>query len=162
MALLLSNYLEENFLTATDYAPFIGLSNAAKYDENGNAASNMGFPFRLHFHPNTTLHNSLPDKYTGVEYETQLSKLIKVGQHLYDVYAQGTPMKEDLSLIGKIIAKSVPTTSKFSDESLFFQHTRFEDDLKTYPSWNQHANEMLEKQQKMPSPGYSYAVMPFK
>jgi len=154
--------LRRKFLTSTDYAPYTGLSSAAFFDENGNTAPTPAFPFRLQFHPNTTLHNALPHNYTKVDYETQLMKLIKPGQHIYDVYAQATPQKEDLSLIGKIYAKSVPTTSKFSDETLFFQHTRFEDDLKTYPSWKQAAKDVLTRQRNMPSPGFIYPDLPWK
>jgi len=154
--------LRQKFLTATDFAPFIGLNPVSQYDENGNGVSKLSFPFRLHFHPNISLHNAFPDDYTNVEYEYQLSKVIKPGQHLYDVYAQATPFREDLTLIGKLYARSNPTSSNFGDKSLFFQHSRFEDDLKTYPNWKQAALDILSQQRKMTGIGYIYKDLPWK
>jgi len=154
--------LRRKFSTATDYPPFTGLSLLAKYDENGNTASSLAFPFRLHFHPNATLHYALPDNYTGIDFETQLSKIIRPGQHVYDVYAQATPFKEDLTLIGKIYARSNPTTSNFGDKSLFFQHTRFEDDLKTYPSWANAAKDIMNFQRQFTNEGYHYKDLPWR
>jgi len=88
-------------------------------------------------------------------------KLIKPQQHLYEVYAQADPNNDNLSAIGKIVAKSYATTSYFADESLFFQHTRFEDDLKYYPSWEKKAKDILTVQRNILGEGYHYPDLPF-
>jgi len=153
--------LRYKFSSSSNFPPLTGLTELANYDENGNSVPNLSFPFRLHFHPNSTLHFALPDNYTGVDWEDQVSKLIKPGQHAYDVYAQDTPTTDQLVLIGKIFAKSYPTTSKFSDQTLFFRHTRFETDLKTYPTWAGPANDIITKQRQFTGAGYHYPDMPW-
>jgi len=141
--------LRQRFLTASEYAVYAGLWKLAQYDERGRPASEIKFPFRLHLHSNTTLHNAFSDKWTGVEYEEQLTdprKGIQPGQTIYDVYAQNHPGNEQLTLIGKLVAVARPTTSRFADKTLFFQHTRFEEDLEHYPEWTQTAKEIMTKQ----------------
>jgi len=153
--------LRRKFSSASDYPAFVGLSDLAKYDENGTPASKVSFPFRLHFHPNTTLHYSIPDTYTGMTTEYQLSKLLTPNHHLYDVYAQATPFSDQLTLIGRIYTRSYATTSYFGDKTLFFQHTRFESDLVYYPSWAQKAKDILSIQRNVKTPGFHYADLPW-
>jgi len=154
--------LRIKFQTGSTYAAFVGSSSLAEYDENGRAFPRPIFPFRLHFHPNTTLHNALPDNYTGVDFEDQIVSLIKPGQHIYDVYAQETPIRDDLTLIGKVYAKAAPTRSFFADKSLFMQHTRFEADLAHYPQWEGYAKSILVNQRQVKAPGYHYPDLPWK
>jgi len=129
--------------------------------KNGRNASKLSFPFRLQFHPNTTLHNALPDTWTGTEFEDQLAKIITSGAHLYDVYAQDNPNDESLQLIGKLYSKGFTTRSMFGDKTLFYQHTRFEDDLVTYPDWKGPAQDIMTKQQQTTGEGYHYPDLPF-
>jgi len=152
--------LRKKFLSASDYPPFTGLSELARYDENGNSGK-MSFPFRLHFHPNITLHNALPDSWTGNGFETQINRLVIPGRHLYDVYAQSSPTQEKLTLIGKLYARSYSTTSYFGDKSLFFQHTRFESDLEYYPGWAQANKDILTKQRASSNGGFHYKDLPW-
>jgi len=157
--------LRQRFLTASEYATFAGLWKLANYDEHGRAANKIAFPFRLHLHPNLTLHNSFSDSWTGVEYEEQLmdaKKGIQVGSTIYDVYAQNDPFSEQLTLIGKLVAKARPTTSKFADKTLFFQHTRFEEDLAYYPSWETTSRDIMAKQRDMSGSGYHFPDLAWK
>jgi len=149
------------FSSASEFPAFLGTSALSDFDAFGNQSAKLSFPFRLQFHPNTTLHNAFPDNYTKVDFEDQISAIIKPGQHIYDVYAQETPFYDDLKLIGKVIAKSTPTRSFFSDKSLFHQHTRFEKDLETYPSWEAIGRKIMDKQRAEPVPGYHYPDLPF-
>jgi len=158
-------FLRQRFLTASQFPTFPGLSNLAKFDERGRAASKVAFPFRLHLHPNLTLHNSISDSWTGVEYEQQLTdpkKGIQAGTTIFDVYAQNDPFNEQLTLIGKIVAKAKATTSKFADKTLFFQHTRFEEDLIYYSTWEKPSREINAKQRDTPGAGYHYPDLPWK
>jgi len=154
--------LRRKFLTASEYAPLAGLSKLAQYDEKGRFATSVNFPFRLHFHPNSTLHFGSPDYYTGEEWEYQVGIQIVPGQHLYDVYAQDNPWSDSTSLIGKFVAKGYGTTSYFADKTLFFQHTRFESDLKYNPSWEKPTKDLLNKQRAMKTPGYHYPDLAWK
>jgi len=151
------------FSTASAFPVFLGLNGIAAYDESGDNSSKLAFPFRLHFHPNTTLHNLLPDTWTGTDFEDQIIKIIYPAEnfHLYDVYAQDTPYGDDLQLIGKVYSKAPVTRSKFGDKGLFYEHTRFEDDLKTFPSWRSKAQEIMDYQRKQTGQGYTYPDLPF-
>jgi len=150
------------FSTASGFPVFTGLSNIAAYEENGNNQSKIAFPFRLHFHPNTTLHNLLPDTWTGTEFEDQLIKILfPSGIHMYDVYAQDTPFSENLQLIGKVFSNGYATRSLFGDKTLFYEHTRFEDDLEFYPSWKDKAQEIMDSQRQQTGQGYIYPDLPF-
>jgi len=150
------------FATASAFPVFIGNSDIAAIDENGKNATKISFPFRLHFHPNTTLHDALPDEWSGTDFEDQINKLINTaGLHLYDVYAQETPFSDSLVLIGKINSKNAATRSFFADKTLFYQHTRFESDLKTYPSWKDKAVDIMNEQRQTLGEGYHYPDLPF-
>jgi len=76
-------------------------------------------------------------------------------------YAQDSPTNDQLTLIGKIYCKSYPTTSRFGDKTLFFQHTKFESDLKYQPSWDQPSRDILNKQRNIHGDGYHYPDIPY-
>jgi len=68
---------------------------------------------------------------------------------LYYVLAQASPDSDDLEPIGEIKMKGPFHGSKYGDKSLFFQHTRMEDDFKIHPEWVKGAQAQLEKEIKM-------------
>jgi hypothetical protein len=156
--------LRNAFLTASKFAPFSGLWRLAQYDESGRAENSIRFPFRLHFHPTKALHFAFPDTYNGKIYEEQLTdpKYITKGTTMYEVYAQAEPNpvgqnpNKDLKLIGRLVAKAVPTTSRFADKTLFYQHTRFEEDCVYKSDWTDKGMDILDKQRKMKLPGFVY------
>lgn len=155
--------LRQKFLTASKFPVFTGLSDLALFDENGNRISTPNFPFRLHFHANTTLHRSLPYNYTGAEFEDQLIRVLQPNSHIYDIYAQDTPDSEKLVLIGSLRTKQHKASrSNFADKEMFFQHTRFEDDLKHKPQWEDKSNEIMEDQRATDFPGYHYPDLAWK
>jgi hypothetical protein len=153
--------LRRAFATASDFPVFSGLSNLAAYNEDGTAVSTPVFPFRLHFHPTTFYHKELPDNYTGTPYEDQLLKVVKLDSVLYEVYAQTTPFSEELVLIGKVVTTGAPSRSFFGDKTLFYQHTRFEDDLEHYPSWKIKSQEIINYQRSLSGTGYHYPDLPW-
>jgi len=154
--------IREKFATASSFPVFTGISDLAQFDENGNEVSKPNFPFRLQFHPNTTIHKSIPDNYTGADFADQLIKVLPKNSHLYDVYAQDTPDNDDLVLIGKLYSTQTSATrSFFGDKTMFYQHTRFENDLEFKPDWTDKAKSIMEEQQKQKMPGYHYPDLPF-
>jgi hypothetical protein len=82
--------LEKRFATATDYITDIGMSDMAKYDQDGNEEAEVVFPWYLHFKP--TGEFMFPDtKEEGaVEWQDSLAT-IPSGSVLYDIYAWSAP-----------------------------------------------------------------------
>lgn len=50
--------------------------------------------------------------------------------------------------------------SKYSDETMFIQHIRFEDDLKYKPEWEAPANEVI-KAQEIASEQFQFEDLPW-
>jgi hypothetical protein len=136
--------LKSTFATASHYPVFVGLSDFASYDENGMEESPR-FPFRLIFHPRSDLRSRFGDRAPrdGDEYVSQLSSLEEGTS--YDIYAEDQPTVNPV-LIGRLVFTSAPTPSSFSDETLFFQHQRFEADLSFRPEWQDSTNQILNSQ----------------
>ena len=78
--------------------------------------------------------------------------------NLYDVYAQASPTSA-LQLIGSVVQKSAFVGSQYGDRNLFFQHSRFEDDLKVYPQWNADARNIINAQAS--ADNYVFPDLPF-
>jgi len=154
--------IRAKFETASAYPVFTGLSDLAQFDENGNKINKPNFPFRLHLHPNITLHKSIPDNYTGADFADQLNKALLPNSHLYDIYAQETPFNDELVLIGKLYSKPHGAVrSFFGDKTMFYQHTRFESDLQFKPDWADKAKSIIDEQRKLKFPGYHYPDLPY-
>jgi len=152
--------LRARFADASSYPVMIGLSNLAKYTENGTLVQNPKFPFRLIFHPVSAWHTFYPDSQPSVPFEQQLASTLKPSP-LYQIYAQVEP-DDDISKfvqIGQIDLTSTATTSKFGDTLMFFQHTRFEDDLVYRPDWAQKAQDILAQQRA--TDNYVYPDLPW-
>jgi len=157
--------LIKKFSEASKWPTMLGLSNMAKWDEKGNEASNIDFPFRLVFHPTAEMHTKFPD--TPVKdnqyYIKQLEQMGVVGK-LYDVYVQHSPSDDasDLTKIGEVIQTGSFTGTRYGDKTLFFQHTRMEDDVKYKPEWEKPIEDVLNMQQNTAyPPGYSYPEIPY-
>jgi len=154
--------IRAKFATASSFPVFTGLSDLAQFDEDGNKIDKLNFPFRLHFHPNISLHKSIPDNYTGADFADQLIKVLQPNLHLYDIYAQETPFNDDLVLVGKLYSKQTSAVrSYFGDKTMFYQHTRFENDLQFKPNWSDKAKSIIDDQRKQKFPGYHYPDLPY-
>ncbi|KAL0482533.1 hypothetical protein AKO1_002852 [Acrasis kona] len=127
--------LDENFGKVTSWTTMIGLSDLATFDTDGKRATNVSYPFQLFLKPSDSVNRRFPDQYTGQVLLDQLSTLSPDNTDvLYHVYAKKTP-EAPLVKIADIKLNDKCRTSKFADESLFFQHQRMEEDLKSNPTW---------------------------
>lgn len=129
--------MEKMLAGVTEFTQDVGLSDFAKYDENGKQEAPI-IPFELIFEPHSDVKNlfknTKPEK--ASQYLEDL-KSVKVGSNLYDVYGLTAPKMLDGKkvLIGTLRLDSPLVSSKFGDEALFFRHQQMSDDLALHPEW---------------------------
>jgi hypothetical protein len=144
--------LEGNFKFASKYTTKLGLSDFARYTEDGIEEKDVRFPFQLFFEPSREAKNridsiisKLSEPYDLVDIldNFDFSNLV-----LYNVYAKDAPgsvlkptvddikKSSSIKLIGVIkIGDSKFIKSLYADTTLFFRHTSMEDDLEYKPEW---------------------------
>lgn len=122
------------FKTATEWIQTVGMSDFAKFDQEGNEETDLVFPWSLRFEP--TGEFSYPHDTYDVPFETYLAE-IAPGSLLFKIYATDLPTelggKE--SLIGEMRTVTNMVTSQWGDEHMFFRHQLMDDDLKLKPEW---------------------------
>ena len=128
--------LEKKFLTASKIPTVIGLSDIAEYNAEGVQVSAPVFPFEIMMEPTKELQDQFQDASFSEPLPDMLAR-IPTGTKLYQVYAKEGP-DAALVLIGSFTTTSEFIGSEYGDKSLFFQHQRFEDDLKLKPEWASH------------------------
>jgi len=138
------------FAKASSYPVMIGLTNFAQYDQKGTLYSTPRFPFRLIFHPVTSIHTAFPDT-PQQPFEQFLAQGLSKPGPLYEVYAEVQPddPQNKYAHIGTISTVGPATTSNFGDQSMFYQHTRMEDDFNTVPQWKAPADAIMQRQQNV-------------
>jgi hypothetical protein len=120
----------DHLATVTQWPTFVGLSDFAKYTEDGVEEKEVKFPFELIFVPNKALASTYKEKNIYLEEFEKIPTKTK----LYDIYAVPSPL-QSATYIGKMTTKSTFTTSKYGDGKLFIKHVTFEEDLKLRPEW---------------------------
>ncbi len=120
-------FLAAKFATATDYVQTVGLSDFAKYDQEGNDVGTPVFPFKLQFLAGDEVAHKFGPNFTE-DYKNELMSLA-AGTTLYEVWAQPDPSSA-LEHIGSYVTTTKFTTSLYGDHVLFFQHQKMDDDLK--------------------------------
>jgi len=127
--------LAQKFKQSSDCVVMVGLSDAARYDQDGNEVANPVFPYMLNFVPTYDAKNLMPD---DVEQENPdlINHLEKIsyGFHLFDVYAKSSPTADE-EYLGKMKTSTQCYGSKYGDEHLYFRHQRMEEDFAVKPQW---------------------------
>ena len=127
------NILAKKFATGTPFVQYCGLSDFAKFGQDGKEVSNLKFPFQLVFEP--TLRNNYPDTYQK-DFQEILGE-IPSGTHIYKVHAIAEPGSERVH-IGDLVMTSQFSKSYFGDRYLFFRHQDIREDIKLRPEWENH------------------------
>ena len=126
------------FSLFTDYIFETGLSDMARYDQEGNEEKNIVFPWRLDIKPNpeiTAMFSSeQPDD--PLDYLKQLSS-VPADMVLWEVYGWDKPKQlgGKQHHIGSLKLQGKMTTSRWGDENLFMRHQRIEYDHELRPEW---------------------------
>jgi hypothetical protein len=150
------------FSKASAWPTYLGVSDLAHYDQNGNTVANPVFPFRVIFHPVKSVHSLFPDApQSGDSYFLKQFMSMAPGP-VYEVYVQPTPFQNvTVGPIGRVDITTGMSSSMFGDRDMFFQHTRMEDDLAAAPSWIK-AAAAIQNWQGTQIPAYVYPDLPFK
>jgi len=124
-----------------------GLSELAKYDQDGNpAGDNVNFPFEFQLQPvNRSLAAMLGRGWQN--YTTELFNqlgAIPVGTKLFNVRVMPYPGAA-LETIGEFSLASQCAPSMYGDDRLAFQHRRIEDDLALKPEWTDMVKEVCDQ-----------------
>jgi len=132
--------LAGRFSTLTPLTGTLGLKPLAEYDENGAKAEQPIYPFHLDFKPNPDLRSRFSNDFT--QYFVDQLKTIDNGTVLYDIYAVESPGCPSTK-IGHLELTTPFTTSKFADETLFFQHNWREGDLEgNHTDWDKYSDKV--------------------
>ena len=131
----------------------VGLSDLAKYKNNGQAVANPKAPFALVFKPNPKLTKMC----TGVLLEGQnfgCLKDIAKGTLLYTIYYVAEPTDKrsvtmnSLKKLGVMMSDSKFISSKFMDEVVQFKHVFWADEVKALnkQSWNNKISDTFARE----------------
>merc|ERR1712059_108491 len=129
--------LSGKFEGASNNVQQVGLSDFARYGEDGAEVSAPKFPYKLRFHaPNGS--SKFPDEYRRPFTEDLLT--IKKGSILYKVYALDKPtqMGGTEKHIADLILSSDLITSAWADKHMFFRHQDMAEDLILQDKWSQY------------------------
>lgn len=135
------------FAAASEWPTMLGLSDFARYTQDGNAVASPEFPFRLVFHPTLAYHQKFNQTKPSAEVLVELAKGLAAGTVLYEIYAQHDPRYDTLTPIGTLKLMTPATTSMFGDKTMFLQHVRKESDFALRPQWLEPAKEIVRFQQ---------------
>jgi hypothetical protein len=124
------------FATATKNIRQVGLSDWARYAEDGSEVLEPVFPYKLLLQPSLELQQ--PDAY--VRAQTEMLAAVPADSKLYTVRALAGPPElggqeqdiAELVLVGGLV------TSGWADRRLLFRHQDMAEDLRLRPEWNQH------------------------
>jgi hypothetical protein len=142
------NILGAKFASFTNFIQEVGLSDFARYRQNGDMLVNPKFPFSLRFHPHRSVRDLFPTELEGENYTGYVDQLktVEGDSTLYKVYAMDQPAelggKE--TYIGDLVLDGALHSSKWGDEKLFFRHQNMKDDLKIQPTWEKYTEKFYK------------------
>merc|ERR1711944_32339 len=143
-AVPLSNHIPEDaplalaplalkFCQAKSCPTKVGLSDACKYDQDGNEVDNVVFPFKVSFVPTRDI--KFREEYSELpEFMKQFTDL-PVGTVLYQLRGHQSPDDEEGVLLGDVVTTDNCVTSLYGDTKLFFKHQYINEDKDLMSEW---------------------------
>merc|ERR1711997_1366342 len=132
-----SNIQEEilvnKFLQGSECPTKVGLSDIARYDQEGNEEAPI-FPFKITLKP-TGVVRFREEESDILAFMQQFIDKIPAGTELYSFIAHANPDDIDGFELAKLVVVDGCYPSKYGDEKLFFQHQRIEEDIELKPEW---------------------------
>jgi hypothetical protein len=103
----------------------------AEFDQYGNKEPEPHWPFQIEVEPYDVY--GWTDEFQN-DFLDQLS-FIPANTVMFKIFGYDTPPEHggEEKLIGHLVSRSETTSSLWGDEMLFFQHHRYEDDIKHRP-----------------------------
>jgi len=150
--------LAKKFMQASQCAPQVGLSDLARYSQDGTEHKDPQFPFKLFMVPSQkvqmTAENGMPKMTDGkwtVDQVHEFMDKFEVGTPLYKVYACDKPKTNGAELnptdgsveeaceepfeLGDMVTTSECTTSSYGDNEFHVRHQRIEEDWALRPEF---------------------------
>ena len=121
------------FCQASKCISKVGLSDVCKYDQDGNEAANLVFPFMVTFEP--TGEVTFTDDYLELPEFMAQWDTIQPGTNLYTLKAHSSPEDTEGTVLGQVTTTDKCVSSNFGDTRMFFQHQRIEEDKELRPEW---------------------------
>ena len=117
----------------TDFPGGMSVMELSEYDQYGNFVKDNHWPFQIEIEPydvygwTAEYQNDFLDQLSTIPKDTVMFK----------VFGFDTPPEHggEEKLIGHLVSRSETVSSKWGDEMLFFQHHRYEDDIKKRPAY---------------------------
>jgi len=137
--------LAKKFNQASQCAPQVGLSDMARYSQDGTAHENPKFPFKLFLVPSSNVQT--PDrKKTPDEVHAEMAAF-PIGTTLFTVFACGTAIGDEMKPtdgglekacgspfeLGAMVTTTKCTTSSYGDHKFHVRHQRVEEDWALNP-----------------------------
>jgi len=111
----------------------VGLSDVCTYDQEGNKAENVVFPFKVSFVPTGEIN--FREEYSEVGGFLQQFEDLDVGTTLYTLKGHQTPDDNEGITIGNVVTTDKCVTSLYGDTKLFFKHQYINEDRDLMPEW---------------------------
>jgi len=124
--------IKHAFVKVSQWFTFTGVSNCATHDTNGVPAPRVDFPFQIVLVPTAILQHRFNDKKAEGTLQQMLAQIPP--QKLWTLMAIAKPHGA-WEEIGSVSSTTEWISSGYGDKSLYFQHQRFDDDLKYHPEW---------------------------
>lgn len=131
------------FRKGSKWANFVGISDVASYDQAGTKEATVVSPFRVVLHPNKDVRASFPESYPNAKWPLVAQETIPDSGMIYEVFAYAEPTADPVK-IGEFVLETASTASRYADETLFFQHQKFDEDLTLRPDWVPYVTELNE------------------
>lgn len=128
------NTIAKKMNQVTDHIGAMSLMELSQFDQYGNEIENHHWPFMIEVEPYDVY--GWTDAYQN-DFHEQLSAALKPDTALFKVFAYDQPPEYGgyERHIGWIVSRSHTTSSLWGDQKLFFQHHRYEDDIKKRPHY---------------------------
>jgi len=125
--------LVNKFLQGSSCPKKVGLSDIARYDQDGNEEEPI-FPFKVTLKP-TGAVSFREEESPILDFMQQFIDNIPAGTELYSFMAHANPDDVEGTELAKMVVPDGCFPSKYGDEHLFFQHQRIEEDIELRPEW---------------------------
>jgi len=111
----------------------VGLSDASTYDQDGNIAEDVIFPFKVSFVPTGDI--KFREEYSDLAPFMKQFTDLPVGTILYQLRGHLSPDDKEGVLLGDVITTDACVTSHYGDTKLFFKHQYINEDKDLKPEW---------------------------
>ena len=128
--------LAEKFKQASDFPFKVGLSDLAKYDQDGNKFQQVQtFPYKVILTPTEKFHFPSGKE---IDHEELIRQLETIGanEQVYHLDAVADQDNLEVRRLGTMTTTGPCRRSPYGDEELFFRHQRVEEDYVLRPDFN--------------------------